>query len=181
MRKILRQKRGDVLVMTLLCVILFAVVLSSIINITLGIHYKNTLKNALNRAVIAASNQYTPEDIVESGSVVYMKINTDMAIETFRRVFAANFNLDPDTLAPLPGSVLKEAPEVFFKVYNHDPTQPSIVRPSPGEIPSSITTESPTVIIYRPTVVAVAKIKYTTLAGSKVDVRAFASSQLNLE
>lgn len=116
--EMLKQKKGGVFIFLIMSIVVFAPLGALVLDFG-NIYLKSKkVKNALNRAVKASVVAVQEGEPLAQGKFL---INEEKGEENFYLVLAGNLGLDPDTLEPLPNSLVEEAPNILeFSIHNDD-------------------------------------------------------------
>lgn len=117
MRECIRNQRGYALIWLLVFISLLTFAWVSSMDTTQAVTEGDIdVQRGLEQAVKAAAMMVTA-DSQASGKP---RIHTSNALTAFKTTLAANLGLDKDTLTPLQGSAMKDAPSFTLVVYNGD-------------------------------------------------------------
>jgi hypothetical protein len=116
---VVKNQRGDttMLFCLLILFLLVTIWLFGLVNIQTTTASDASVLNALEIAARSAASQIVPESMAAGNP----RINAEQANTVFKQMLAANLGLDPVTLNPLPGSMIKR-PDYSLAVYNIDGT-----------------------------------------------------------
>lgn len=117
MRELFRDQRGIALIWLLIFLPMLLSVPIFLADYTQATTESDIdVQKGLEQAVKAAAMMVTQD----SQAAGRPKINTARALTAFNRVLASNLGLDASTLAPLPGSAMKQSPDYVLVIYNGD-------------------------------------------------------------